>query len=193
MRDVNGMRFIVVDGLDGSGKSTQARIIYNKYLNKGEKVILREHPSDDNLFGIKAKKSLLKRGTLARISASLFYALDVMHSVHKYKGSECLIMVRYLMGLAYIPSPLARLLYQIFTLFLPTSQYMFFLDVDPEKALERMENREEKEMFENLPDLIKARNRALNLAKGWHVIKNNGSIEESCQKINQILDQLDGT
>ena len=42
------MRFIIIDGLDGSGKSTQAKLVQKKYLSMGESVILREHPSTDN-------------------------------------------------------------------------------------------------------------------------------------------------
>jgi dTMP kinase len=48
------MRFIIVDGLDGSGKTTQARLIEKKYHSRGESVILREHPSSDNPYGRKA-------------------------------------------------------------------------------------------------------------------------------------------
>ena len=38
------MRYIVIDGLDGSGKDTQANLIQEKYLRKGEHVIVRTHP-----------------------------------------------------------------------------------------------------------------------------------------------------
>lgn len=80
------MRFIIVDGLDGSGKSTHAKLIREKYLKKGEKVILREHPSDDNPYGLKAKKALLGRGKLNKINAAFYYAMDVIRSVRMYHG-----------------------------------------------------------------------------------------------------------
>lgn len=121
------MRFIIIDGLDGSGKSTQAKLIQKKYLSRGETVILREHPSADNSYGLKAKKSLLGRGELNKIRASIYYALDVIRSVKKYNNkADNVIMVRYLMGVAYLPLPLAKILYRFFTLILPTSDYMFF-------------------------------------------------------------------
>ena len=49
------MRFIIIDGLDGSGKDTHANLISERYLSKGETVILRTHPSDDNFmeYGLK--------------------------------------------------------------------------------------------------------------------------------------------
>ena len=72
------MRYIIIDGLDGSGKDTQANLIQEKYHKKGEHVILRTHPSDDNNYGIKAKKALLGRGKINHIKASMYYALDVI-------------------------------------------------------------------------------------------------------------------
>lgn len=186
------MRFIVVDGLDGSGKDTHAKLIAEKYLSNDESVIIRFHPSEDNSYGIKAKKALLGHGKLDHIMASIYYALDVMRSVRMYKESaDTVIMVRYLMGVAYLPMPLAMLLYKFFITFLPTSDYMFFLDVEPETLMKRLTNRSEKEMFENPRDLIKVRRKALKLTYGWHIINNGQSIEDSQKEIAEILDELD--
>ena len=69
------MRFIVIDGLDGSGKTTHAELIQKKYLEKGQKVVLRSHPSDDTKYGQKAKKALLGRGKWNKIKATIYYAM----------------------------------------------------------------------------------------------------------------------
>ena len=187
------MRFIIIDGLDGAGKDTHANLIRNRYLNKGDKVILRSHPEDDNNFGIKAKSSLLGEGKLNYIKASIYYAFDVIRSVRKYygKGDDTLIVVRYLMGVAYLPLPLAKLLYKFFATILPTSNYMFFLDVEPQESLKRLAKRNEKEMFENLDDLVKVREKALKLASNWNIINTCYSIEEVQKQIEVILDTLD--
>jgi len=186
------MRFIIIDGLDGSGKSTQARLIQDKYLSRGESVILREHPSLDNSYGQKAKKALLGRGKINKIKASTYYALDVIRSVKKYDDTaDNLIMVRYLMGVAYLPLPLAKILYSLFTMILPTSPYMFFLDLEPQESLKRMSARNDEEMFENMEDLVKVRKKALKLAQTWYIINTAGSIEEVNENINTILDDVD--
>jgi dTMP kinase len=186
------MRFIVVDGLDGSGKDTHANLIQKRYLEKGEEVIIRTHPSNDNNYGIKAKKALLGRGKLNKIIASVYYAADVIRSVHLYYGKgDTLIMVRYLMGVAYLPLPLAKLLYKFFSLILPTSDFMFFLDVEPEESLRRLSEREEHEMFENMDDLIKVRSKQLELAKDWRIINTCGTIEHVHHQIDHILDSID--
>jgi len=95
------------------------------------------------------------------------------------------------MGIAYLPLPLAKFLYWFFTMVLPTSDYMFFLDLEPEKSLKRMSRRNEEEMFENKDSLIRVRKRAIELAQGWHVINTLGTIEEVKHKINAILDEMD--
>ena len=186
------MRFIIIDGLDGSGKDTHANLIQEYYLAKGEKVILRTHPSKDNAYGINAKKALLGHGKINHLKASMYYALDVLRSVRKYYGkAETIIMVRYLMGVAYLPFPIAKLLYFFFSTILPTSNYMFFLDVKPDELLNRLLKRNEHEMFENLNDLVKVRIKAMELAEDWHKINTGQSVELAQQDINDILDRLD--
>ena len=186
------MRYIIVDGLDGSGKDTHANLIMEKYLSKGENVIVRTHPSNDNPYGIKAKKALLGKGKIKHIMASVYYALDVIRSVRLYhQKAETVIMVRYLMGVAYLPLPIAILLYKLFSLVLPTSNYMFFLDVEPDELLKRLLKRNEHEMFENLNDLMKVREKAMELAKDWHTINTGQSIELAQKDINNILEKLD--
>ncbi|MDK2794999.1 MAG: dTMP kinase [Archaeoglobaceae archaeon] len=185
------MRFIVVDGLDGSGKDTHARFVAERYLSRGETVIIRNHPSD-SFFGKKAKQSLLGRGKLNHLKASIFYFLDVMNSLIKfYKKADNVIFVRYIGGVFYLPSPLAKFFYKFFSAILPTSNYMFFLDAEPEVLAKRVGIREEKEMFENLEDLKKVRDKALRILKGWHVVRTDREIEETRAEIESILNELD--
>ncbi|MBI5680083.1 MAG: thymidylate kinase [Methanobacterium sp.] len=186
------MRFIIIDGLDGSGKDTQANLIQKKYTENGDSVILRIHPEKDNKYGRKAKKALLGRGKINKIKSSIYYAFDVIRSVRLYyKKADTVIFVRYLVGVAYLPFPLAKILYIIFKRMVPTSEYMFFLDVKPEEAFKRVKTRDNEEIFENLDDLIKVRGKALKLINNWHIINGNHSIEDVQMQINSILDNLD--
>ena len=105
------MRLIIVDGLDAVGKDTHAKLIYDRYKNRGEKVIIRSHPTADNFFGRKAKKALTGEGKIDKLLASFYYMLDVLRSVKKYYKPDTpgtLIMVRYLIGTAYLPERLAK-------------------------------------------------------------------------------------
>ncbi|MEM4201757.1 MAG: hypothetical protein QW786_00925 [Candidatus Hadarchaeum sp.] len=184
------MRFIVVDGLDASGKDTHAEIIRRKYEKRGERVVVRSHPSEDNWFGKMAKTALLAGGKSDRIKASIFYAVDVLRSLFKYYNRKCdtLIMVRYLMGTAYLPSPLDKLAYKFFKTLLPTSRFMFFLDVSPEECLKRVKGRKIREMFENYEEIVKVRKKALKLVgEGWYVLNTDLPLKKVATEIERIL------
>jgi dTMP kinase len=188
------MRFIVIDGLDGVGKDTHAYIIKKRYEKKGEKVLIRSHPTNDNYFGKKAKKALLGSGKFNKIKASIFYMLDVLRSIRKYyrKGKcDTLIMVRYLIGTAYLPKKLVNLGYNFFYHFVPTSDYMLFLDASPDVLLNRVKRRNQKEIFETYDALIKVRGKSIQLARDWIIIDTSGSIESTTSLINKKLDYLD--
>ena len=188
------MRLIIVDGLDGVGKDTHARLIKKRYEQKGEKVVIRSHPESDNFFGKKAKKSLLGYGKINKLNAAVFYMLDVLRSIKKFyrkKDIDTLIMVRYLVGTAYLPEKLAKIAYRFFENFVPTSKYMFFLDASPKELLNRVKNREKKEMFETLNELEKVRTKALNLVSNWNIIDTSDSIENTFSQIENLLNNLD--
>jgi len=188
------MRLIIVDGLDGAGKDTHANLIKKRYEGKGEKVTIRSHPTSDNYFGRKAKNALLGQGKFNKFQASIFYMLDVLRSLRKYYGKKdvgTLVMVRYLMGTAYLPEKFAKFGYRFFANFVPTSEYMFFLDVSPEIVLKRFEERKEKEIFETFEELVKVRRKALMLVKNWNIVDTSRSIEDTFVKIEVILDRLD--
>jgi len=188
------MRLIIVDGLDAVGKDTHAKLIYDRYKKNENNVIIRSHPAIDNYFGKRAKKSLLKKGKINKLRASIFYMFDVLRSVRKYyntKNEGTLIMVRYLIGTAYLPKRFAGFAYNFFEKFVPTSDYMFFLDALPEELYNRVSERDFKEIFETLDDLKKVRDKALMLTKNWHIIDTNNSIENSYKQIEKILDKLD--
>lgn len=169
------MRFIVIDGLDGSGKDTQASLLRDYLAAHGEKVTLRSHPSQDNGFGRLSKKALMRGGKAQRFFATLFYGLDVVRSVLLYcHGDGTVIFVRYTMACAYLPRPLIKPVYAIVNTLLPKSDEMFFLDVTPEEALRRVRQRgEAQEMFETLPHMEKARERAMMIADNWKVVDGN--------------------
>ena len=95
------------------------------------------------------------------------------------------------MGVTYLPLKLAKVFYFVLEAILPTSHYMFFLDVTPEESLRRVSTREETEMFENLEDLKKVRFKALKFTKGWYVVNSCGTIENVQKQIDIILDDLD--
>jgi dTMP kinase len=67
--------------------------------------------------------------------------LDVIRSIllYSWRKYDYVIFVRYLMGTAYLLSPLHRIAYYFFASIVPTSNFMFFLDVNPEEAYTRIQ------------------------------------------------------
>lgn len=188
------MRLVIVDGLDGVGKDTHGKLIAEYYKDNGEQVILRSHPTGDNFFGRKAKQALLHQGKLNKVKASVFYMLDVLRSIRKFYRSNkkgTIVMVRYLMGTAYLPRRLVRFGYSFFEHFVPTSPYMFFLDAPTEEILHRIRGREEHEIFETYDALENVRKKALLLLEHWYVIDTCRSVDDTFASICLILKELD--
>jgi len=184
--------FIVLDGLDASGKSTQALELYKFIRGQGNTVLLRIHPSTDNAFGGKARQFLYSNGKAAHFAAALFYMIDVIRSIllYSWRRYDFIIFVRYLMGTAYLPAPLDRIAYHFFAAVVPTSQHMFFLDVAPSEAERRLrESREKLEMFENIEELERARVKALSLASldKWTIVNANQPMKDVQEVIRKLL------
>jgi len=183
--------FIVIDGLDSSGKSTQA-LRLRSYLEKhGKTVCLRHHPSNDNFFGVKAKQFLYSKGKSVHFAVSFFYMLDVIRSIllYSWQRYDYVIFIRYLMGTAYLPSPLHRITYHFFAFVVPTSNHMFFLDVKPEEAHRRIQQtRKNREIFESLEELERIRRRALFLASTgkWTIINANRPVKDIEKEIRSV-------
>jgi dTMP kinase len=185
---------VVIDGLDASGKDTQALQLCGLIRKQGKSVYLRLHPATDNLFGIRARQFLYSRGKSAHLAAALFYMMDVIRSVllYSWRNYDFLIFVRYLMGTAYLPEPLHIIAYCFFSQVVPISEFMFFLDVDPCEAVRRLrETREKLEMFENLEQLEQTRQKAVYLATmgNWRIVNANRptkSVQEAIRKSMQV-------
>lgn len=186
-------RLIVIDGLDASGKSTQAEMLAEYIKASGKKCIVRSHPGDDNFFGVKGREYLFRKGKTAHLAASIFYLADVIRSITLYYGKDVdyIIFVRYLMGTAYLPAPLHKYTYNFFSHIVPTKGDLIFIEISPDEAYRRItENRVKTERFETIDELSKTSEKAITLASDgkWKIIDGNRSIsevhEEILRKIN---------
>jgi len=181
------MKFIVVDGLDGSGKDTQIDLIADVYRKKGKNVVVRSHPCSDNKYGQKSKSALLKKGKINHLKATIYFGLDAIRSVRKYSHDDSidvLIFSRYILAVMYLPDIVDVIVYRIVCFVLPTSDCMFFLDVSPEESLRRIGSRnDDEEMFENIDSLRKAREKSKKVTYNWNIVDGDKSVEEISQEI----------
>ena len=180
-------KFIVIDGLDGSGKDTQVNLIAEAYEKKGRKVTVRSHPCSDNKFGRKSKQALLKTGKINHIKATVYFGLDAIRSVHMFyynSDVDVLVFSRYILAVMYLPNVVNTIVYKIVAFVLPTSDCMFFLDITPEESLRRIGSRhEETEMFENIDSLRQNRERSRKFTYNWNVVSADDAPDVISEKI----------
>jgi len=118
--------------------------------------------------------------------------MDVIRSVllYTWQKYDYLIFVRYLMGTAYLPSPLHSIAYRFFALVVPTPKAMFFLDVPPTEARRRIvQARKSTEIFEQIAELKKVRAKGLSLAAigNWTIIRADRPVGEVELDIRRTL------
>ena len=161
-------------------------------MKRGFSVQLRVHPSSDNWFGKKGKQFLLLEGRSAYLASAIFYILDVIRSIltSPWRRVHTIIYVRYLMGTAYLPTPLDRILYLFFAFFLPDPDVKIFLEVSPGEAYRRIKkNRLEQERFESIEQLEKIGKKVKRLAllHGWIIVDADQEEETIEDTINSVL------
>ena len=190
------MTWYVVDGMDGVGKSTVARILADTLRSEGRTVSVSHHPNRDTRLGRVSRNFLLKRGSAAMVLASGFYFLDLLSSITKMKMSQkdtddC-IFVRYTLSVCYLPDRIFMKLFKLLCFCLPEPDMCILVDADADTAMERIGSRgEELEMFEYTEKLAKVRRNMLSVAdlKGWNVFLNDGPVEQAEGFIRSVLSE----
>ena len=189
--------FLVFEGLDGSGQSTQASILSSQ-LNEGSKSVVTKEPTN-NLIGGLIRAQLTKEWSTTQECLQLLFASDRAHHLERViepalsKGFT-VVSDRYMFSSIAYGSVSAdkEWLKQINSKFrLP--DHTFFLDVAPEVCLKRMESsRFELELFEPIDYLKKVRENYLQLAKeyaNFHVINGDRHKEEVHKDIIKIVEE----
>ena len=187
------IHFIVIEGLDASGKTTQAIRLKSFLISRTKTVCLRIHPSDDNFLGTHAKTFLQAKGKNAHFASALFYMLDVIHSILKYswQKKDYVIFVRYLLGTAYLPSLVDKVAYNFFATIVPKPEKLLFIDIKPEVAYKRIMKRahDSPEMFEKPEALQRIRTKGLVLARigKWQIVDGTKPASEVELRIRKLL------
>ncbi|MCK4327481.1 MAG: dTMP kinase [Candidatus Diapherotrites archaeon] len=187
--------FIVFEGLDGSGQSTQATILSAR-LNEGTKSVVTKEPTN-NLIGGLIRAQLTKEWSTTQECLQLLFAADRAHHLERTvepalaKGFN-VVSDRYMFSSIAYGSVSAdkEWLKQINSKFrLP--DHTFFLDVPPKTCIKRMESsRFELELFEQSDYLEKVRENYLQLSKeyaNFHVIDGDRHKEEVHNDIVKVL------
>jgi dTMP kinase len=189
--------FLTLEGLDGSGKSTQAKLLAAFLEGRGLPVVLTREPGG----GLPGVRDLLLRGELSPEAEYLLFSADRAEHVRKVilpslEAGAWVVSDRYLdSSLAYqgfgrgLPLPWLLEVAKEATLGL-TPRLTFLLDLPPEEALRRVKDPDRLER-EGLAFFQRVREGYLFLAeKEPHrlvVLDATGSVEAVAQRIQAHL------
>ena len=154
--------FIAIDGIDGTGKTTQAAKLVKRLNGEGLKVELTKEPTDGPIGSIirSMLSSSAERPSL--LSLQLLFTADRNEHVIAYKGvmeSKDVILVSdryYLSTVAYgsasgISAEYLKLINSIF----PKPDLSIIFEAKPEIVMGRIDRRGQKEIFEHVEFLNK--------------------------------------
>ncbi|MBQ2895756.1 MAG: dTMP kinase, partial [Oscillospiraceae bacterium] len=162
-------KFIVFEGLDGSGKSTQIRLLQERLMAMGRRVALTAEPTASATGGLVRDALCAFTPRTPAELAALFAADRVAHNVNPVWGIEKMLREGrdvicdryYYSSLAYQGSVTDMGWVRDMNLRCPDIRkpdLCIFLDVDYERCCRRMEgDRAFREIFENRESLKKVR------------------------------------
>jgi dTMP kinase len=182
--------FIVFEGTDGSGTSTQAKKLAESLQQKGLKTFSTAEPTK-NFLGKTLREVLQKKKSLSPKAFQLLFFADREEHLQNeilpaLKRGEVVICERYnWSSLAYgqAEGVEKKFLENVAKSFLKPD-YTFFMDIPAEKSLERIKKREEEtglalEHFETQNTLSTVREVMRNLAEGCMFTKRASVIDAS--------------
>lgn len=211
-------KIIVIEGLDGSGKATQTKLLYEKLLAAGKQVRRLEYPDYDNQSSSLVKMYLggdfgNKPEDVNAYAASAFYAVDRVASYlqfwkRDYPTDTIFLCDRYatsniIYQMAKVPETERDAFiawqqdFEYDKLGLPRPDAVLYLDVEPEVSQKLMEKRyggdnSKKDLHEsNLKFLLSCRESALYAAEkcGWKKI--NCCADGRIKPIEQIEKEIE--
>ena len=192
---MNKGKFIVFEGLDGSGKSTQIQMLSKRLQDLALKVYTTAEPTEGPIGTLIRQMLSGKLQTDQRALACLFAADRTDHLVNKSYGiknkvdsGELVLCDRYYFSsYAYHAGAYHAGTYHagdmdmewLITLNLPNAEIMrpdltIFIDVSPEKCFDRIKvGRRDIEIFEHLDILKQVRE---NYFKAFDILKNKEKV-----------------
>ena len=188
-------KFIVLEGIDGAGTSTHAKLLGEWLEKEGHSVVITEEPTAE-LIGTLIRDNLKTKKTSPIVDALLFAADRLDHWENLIKPSlatnKIVISDRFIeSSLAYqTATGLEMAWVQEINKFVEEPDLTIILDVDPEIGLSRKPKLGDK--FENAIFLGWVRDIYLKRAteKNYPIVRTNSSIEEVQTQLQKIVRRI---
>ena len=200
-------RFIVFEGIDGAGKSTQIEMLRQKLIGEGRKVFITAEPTASVTGGILRDALSGNYKRCPSELAAMFLSDRIFHNVNESvginqaleRGFDVISDRYYYSSFAYqgLESDIDWVINM--NLNCPDIRkpdLCIFLDLDAEKSKARIDtNRATVEIFENEETLNKIRNKFFDVFKrlpdeNIAIIDASGSVDEVFEKISIVVDKL---
>ena len=193
---------IVLEGIDGAGKSTQAEIMMNRLQERGYDVVYFREPSEGK-WGQEIKKKAAHPDSLSPEEELDLFLKDRKENVEKnlrpaLEKKKIVILDRYYFstisyqGAKGIDQERIRRVNEEFVV---EPDLVFFLDVDPREGLDRIKNRKKKDrLFERAEYLVKVREifRSFRGERFIHIDASKPKKEISAEIEKIVLNYLNG-
>ncbi len=189
--------FIVFEGIDGSGKTSQSKLLLNFLINEGFDSVWFREPSDSK-WGAKIRNISHYKESIP-IEEELNYFTrdrewDLENNIKPaLQKNKIVILDRYFYSTACYQGArgldMKKILHSSKSTF-PTPDIIFLIDIEVKTAMSRIgKNREfTAKLFEKAEFLIKVRKNYLKLKEtNLYKIKNNNKIEDTFARIKTIL------
>jgi len=191
-------KFIVFEGIDGAGLTTQAELLEKYLRGKKYEVILTKEPTN-NLIGGLIRAALRKEWSTSNRTLQLLFSADRAHHLEReilpaLEDGKIVISDRYFIStIAYGMVELEKEWLKALNSQCLLPDIIFIIDVPVEVSIERIKaSRFGFELFEEKKKLEIIRNNFLELSKEYEncfVIDGNRSIEEIHREIVKIVEE----
>ncbi len=192
-------KFIVFEGIDGAGLTTQANLLEKALKKAGYKVVLTKEPTNGLIGGL-IRACLKNEWKTSLLSLQLLFAADRAHHLEKeilpaLKKGKIVICDRYLLStIAYGMISLEKEWLKFINSKFLQPDLTILLDLSVEVSLKRIKlSRFGAELFEKKEELRKVRKNYLKLAKEFpnvYVVDASRSIEEVHEEVKKLVNRV---
>ncbi len=192
--------FIVFEGIDGSGKSTQCDLLFNHVVSLGLPAVRLAEPTDGP-WGRRIR-AMLRENEMAPAGEQMkLFILDRREDADKniipaLEKNRIIVMDRYYYSNAAYQGAAGMAPEEIIAenrkMEFPEPDRVYFVDVPPDRAMQRVTVRGEgREVFEKESFLRVVRDNFLSIAdERFLVLDGTGSIHEIFEKIKEDFTKL---